>query len=499
MKRRLVLLVAVLAIAGAIAAAPAVAARPPVVMVVLDEFPVGVLMLPSGKIDSRRFPGFAALARGSTWFRNAATVYDSTEKAVPAILDGRLPVAGGSPSYKTHRQSIFTVMDRLGYRIRSREEATTVCPPRLCPRRDHYGNPNYNILHDRRERLSQTIASLRRSKRPTFTFHHSVLPHVPWVYLPSGRARTGYPPGTLPDFATANGFYNPFLTQFNEQRHLLQVGYVDREIGELVSRLKKTDQWRKALVVVTADHGISFQQSFALDVVDRRDVNERNVEDVAPVPLFVKRPGQARGRISGAYAQTADIVPTIAHLLRAPVGFPVDGAQAFGRTVAARDGVTIQRRDLSGTIYVPAKEMEARRRAQTLRRRALFGSGPWSGVYRIGPNQALLGRRAATLTRIRQGPVRASFAVPRSLARVRRSAKTVPTLASGTISGASAPADRDLALAVNGRIAAVGRSFKLEGDRREYFAMNVPESRLRNGRNTMALYEVVGDRKLIPL
>ncbi len=468
-------------------------------MIVFDEFPVGDMMLANGTIDSRRFPGFAALARGSTWFRNASTVYDSTKKALPAILDGALPVAGGSPSYKSHPQSIFTLMDRLGYRIHSREEATTVCPPRLCPRRDHYGNPHYNILHDRRERLNRTIASLRGSSRPTFTFHHSVLPHVPWVYLPSGRARTGYPPGTLPDFATATGFYNPFLTEFNEQRHLLQVGYVDREIGRLVKRLKHTGQWRKALVVVTADHGISFQQSFALDVVDRREVNERNVEDIAPVPLFVKRPGQTRGRIARAYAQTTDVVPTIAHLLHAGVGFAVDGAQAFGDTVAARDGVTIERRDLSGTIYVPAKEMEARRRAQVLRRRALFGTGPWSGVYRLGPNRGLLKRLVSSVRRLRPGPVRATFAVPPSLARVRLSARAVPTLAAGTITGSPTPSDRDLALAVNGRIAAVGRSFKLEADRHEYFAMNLPESRLRNGRNTMALYEVVGGSTLVPL
>ncbi len=486
-------------VGSGVPAASRAATRPPVVMLVFDEFPVGDLMLGNGKIDADRFPGFASLASGSTWFRNASTVYDSTVKAAPAILDGRLPRAGTSPSYRSHPRSIFTFMDRLGYRIRSREEATTVCPPRLCPRVNHYGNPHYSILHQRRERLGRTIASLRRSSRPTFTFHHSVLPHVPWVYLPSGRARTGYSPGTLPDFASPKGFSNEFLTAFNEQRHLLQVGYVDREVGKLVRRLKQTGQWKRALVVVTADHGISFQRSFAYNVADRRAVNERNVEDIAPVPLFVKGPGQTRGRIANAYAETTDILPTVAHLLGAPLGFAVDGTQAYGETVRDRDGVTIQRRDLSGSIYVDAKEIEARRRLQTRRRAALFGNGPWSRVYRIGPNRGLLGRSVATLPGVGAGAVRATFSVPRSLADVRRSAQAVPTLAAGAITGGGALSDRPLALAVNGRIAAVGRSFHFKVEPQEYFALNLPESRLRDGRNSMQLYEVVGANTLVPL
>ena len=106
-----------------------------------------------------------------------------------------------------------------------------MCPPRLCPRADRYGNPHYNILHRRRERLDHTIAGLRRSRRPTLTFHHSVLPHVPWSYLPTGQAREGYRDGTLPDFASPAGFGDEFLTLFNEQRHLLQAGFADAEVG----------------------------------------------------------------------------------------------------------------------------------------------------------------------------------------------------------------------------------------------------------------------------
>ena len=45
-------------------------------------------------------------------------------------------------------------------------------------------------------------------------------------------------------------------------------------------------------------------------------------------------------------------------------------------------------------------------------------------------------------------------------------------------------------LIVNGRIEAVGRSFHLVDDPVERFAVNVPESSLREGRNVVEMFEV---------
>ena len=45
------------------------------------------------------------------------------------------------------------------------------------------------------------------------------------------------------------------------------------------------------LIVITADHGISWQPG----VDTRRSVNPSNVEELTPVPLIVKAPGQRRG------------------------------------------------------------------------------------------------------------------------------------------------------------------------------------------------------------
>jgi hypothetical protein len=59
---------------------------------------------------------------------------------------------------------------------------------------------------------------------------------------------------------------------------------------------------------------------------------------------------------------------------------------------------------------------------------------------------------------------------------------------------------RDLAVAVNGRIRAVGRSFRLGRRRVQYFSFVVPESALRPGRNRAEVFEVEdGGRRLVSL
>ncbi|MGH2742746.1 MAG: sulfatase-like hydrolase/transferase, partial [Thermoleophilaceae bacterium] len=116
--------------AGYATPSPARAARPPVVLLVLDELPGDALLDSRGRIDPVRYPGFAELRRTGTWFPNAHTVFDDTRQAVPLILDGRRPHPGGSRSRKDHPQTIFDVFGRRGYRVVAAEEATALCPVR---------------------------------------------------------------------------------------------------------------------------------------------------------------------------------------------------------------------------------------------------------------------------------------------------------------------------------------------------------------------------------
>ncbi len=90
----------------------------------------------------------------------------------------------------------------------------------------------------------------------------------------------------------------------------------------------------------------------------------------------------------------------------------------------------------------------------------------------------------------------ASIAAGASFARVRRASGLVPAQVAGSLRGGAAGEERDLAVAVNGRIEAVGQSFHLSGDPTEHFALNVPETALREGRNRIEVFEVTASGKL---
>ena len=118
----------------------------------------------------------------------------------------------------------------------------------------------------------------------------------------------------IPGMNGEDGFGDSFLTRHNEQRFLLQLGFVDRQLGALIRRLRRAGLYDRALIVVTADHGGSFETG----VRSRRKITHGNVDEVGPVPLFVKRPGQRRGRTSRALVRTLDVMPTIADVVNAP-------------------------------------------------------------------------------------------------------------------------------------------------------------------------------------
>ncbi len=132
------------------------------------------------------------------------------------------------------------------------------------------------------------------------------------------------------------GFGHPYLTRHNEQRYLLQLGFVDRLLGRLIRQLKRTGIYDDTLILVTADHGFAWQ----VGVPTRRSVSNGNVEELTPVPFFVKAPGQRRGRVNDAYVETLDVTPTIADVLGMRLGYRTDGSSAFSRggAPAARRG-----------------------------------------------------------------------------------------------------------------------------------------------------------------
>ena len=180
------------------------------------------------------------------------------------------------------------------------------------------------------------LASLiTADRKPTLYMVHSLLPHVPWLYLPSGK-RYGGDVRVIPGAPNGNWGDDKWLTEQAEQRFFLQLGYADGALGLILRRLRATGVYDRALVVVTADHGVSFRPG-----TPRRNISAGNLVDIAFMPLFVKLPGQHRGRIDDSFAQTTDVLPTIAAALHTRLPWPVDGKPLIGRKLPHDGTVTI--------------------------------------------------------------------------------------------------------------------------------------------------------------
>jgi hypothetical protein len=508
-----------------------VRATAPVVLVIFDELPVHSLMGADGRVDAERYPNFARLARHATWYRDTASVDQDTPYAVPAILDGRLPRQERLPVAADHPQNIFSLFGSR-YELHVLEDATALCAPSLCTdagrpgfrdrmrslwddlslvyahevlpddlerelpsvtetwgnfngeletgsavadtrvtrretKRERYRRIHANLAQGRPGRFEEFVGEIQGGRRPRLHLIHILLPHVPFQYLPSGRFYRRTPKEALTGLDGRPGYGSEFVVEQAYQRHLLQLQATDRLLGELLDRLHEVGIYDRAAVAVVADHGISFRLGH-----DRRLVRAENVQDIAPVPFFLKAPGQRRGRISDRPLQTTDVLPTIADLLGIRIPWKVDGRSALaGRQPRRREIIA---KKFKHTYLVDTPTYESAKRAALARKLELFGDG----IYEFGPRPDLLGRSV---------PMGGDRVV------VDPGSGFVPTHRAGTIPNGKRGGGRTVAVAVNGRIEATGVTFTLEGDDDEQYSVMVPERSFKAGANRVQLLLVEGD------
>ena len=151
--------------------------RPPVVLIIMDEFPVDQMLNRTGRIDPVRYPNFAALAATGTWFKNAYTTYDSTTRAVPEVMDGRAAQqAQRCRTTSGHPDSIFTLLGPARLHGRQVRGGDLGLPAALLPRR-RPGRPAIlpRLQRGRRERLERFFATIKPGP-PTLYLKHILLP-----------------------------------------------------------------------------------------------------------------------------------------------------------------------------------------------------------------------------------------------------------------------------------------------------------------------------------
>jgi hypothetical protein len=343
-----------------------------VVVLVLDELPTASLVDEHGRIDADRFPGFARLAASSTWYRNHSTVADSTFTAVPAALSGRMPAeTDRAPSWHDYPDNLFTLLGGT-YEMHVVEPVTRMCPEELCPpprslcsgscprplgtllrrARDEWTaiiGPEREVELDevtgefvakvaaaiqigetgvsrgtlRPDGYDEWLGSIGPGDRPTFHYFHALVPHHPWKVHADGAlydASAGTP-GLAADYR----WLASWPAEAARQRHLLQLRHADALLGELLDRLDATGTADDAILVVTADHGVSFTRGQML-----RGIDDANAHEIMATPLFVRLPGEPGGAVDDRNALIVDIVPTVADALGVDLPWQTDGQSLLG-------------------------------------------------------------------------------------------------------------------------------------------------------------------------
>jgi Sulfatase len=333
-----------------------------------------------------------------------------------------------------------------------------------------------NLNGGRPVRFQEWIDNIEPSRRPSLNFKHTLLPHVPWQYLPSGDRYRRQPNDAI-DGLSSQSFEDQGQLDVLFQRHALQTMFADLQLQKLWKKLKAEGMWDDALIVVAADHGVAFP----LGSVQRRRLTRDTAAEIAPIPLFIKAPGQSRPKVDDAYVETIDILPTIFDILDLDPRVEMDGKSAYSEAVQNRDELRFLIRNTFETLRIPADTFEAERRAVVARNQRLVGSGAdgLARMYRFGPNQDLIGQPASAAG----APLDVDLVYEGDYANVNPTSGFVPTHVVARVNGPDQH-PRDIAVAVNGTIAAVGNTFELAiGDEGELVSVMVPESAFRKGRN----------------
>ena len=376
--------------------------KPPVVLLMFDEFPADLLLGPNGRIDAGRYPAFAELARSGYWFPNATTTYDSTTKAIPQIIDGRYPAAGRRAGLHRPSAQPLRRLRSQGLRDPPRRGRDVDLPAALVPRRAARpaGDPDpapggparaagAPLRLDPPDRRADLLA------RPHPAAARAV--HVPAVGQADARRLAG-----------------PDRRDEQHARLLLRLPGAPRPAAAAApDRLRRP----RAGAAVRADAA----RGDLRQVADRRDRRPRDLVGVGrgragATPTWAtstssrrcRCSSRRRARSAARWCAATCGRPTSRRrsptCVNARLPYPADGRSAFSRTrarAARRDGDQARLQRPAAHLGAPSCE---RRRGVLLRARLRrFGSGDWDSLYTgIGPSRAAdraAGGRAAAASR----------------------------------------------------------------------------------------------------
>jgi arylsulfatase A-like enzyme len=159
---------------------------------------------------------------------------------------------------------------------------------------------------------------------PAYVWVHTMPPHSPYLPPPSTKYKL-LPRGELDRWSEFMGDNVPYADALQPRvdKHRLRyresVMGADIALGELLARLEQDGVLDRALVIISADHGESFEKGFL------GHAGPKLHEAVVRIPLVIKLPGQKQGQVLGMPVSQADLAPSILDWLGLPPLPEADG------------------------------------------------------------------------------------------------------------------------------------------------------------------------------
>lgn len=279
------------------------------IFLILDEFSLEQIGGYNTLNNKKDFPNFSKLLSTSDVYYNAISNNTQTQKAVPSILTGQYVNSLGNGFYSQtpliyelkpyieniHLHEIITSFDnfehgnalRRNYKLLKHlckslklDTVTDIASISKHPESWDHKRANISLNED-------IIASDEQ-----FVFvQHLLFPHGPYIY--NGEDFYNHKEQADSYIRSPDNLNNSSLSNMYNyrNRYLDQLKKLDFELGKLFNLLEKNKKFDNTLILLTADHGISFSPN-----LNGRSISKENYNSIAYVPTFIKYPFQKAKR-----------------------------------------------------------------------------------------------------------------------------------------------------------------------------------------------------------
>ena len=151
---------------------------------------------------------------------------------------------------------------------------------------------NKNEAPDVKKTYRKFLNSLRKGK--SINYLHLGLPHFPLIFLPSGKYvdNTRFFPLGVKNVNVKMSL-SPSICNVSYHKYLLQIGYIDKLLGEIIETLRKNKIFNNSLLIITSDHGVAYDYRAKY----LRYLGPEGVAYTGSIPLFIKLPRQKYSKI----------------------------------------------------------------------------------------------------------------------------------------------------------------------------------------------------------